>query len=121
MATAPRPGVGARKEATTAAKTLLRLTLRGESFTLAPANLPLSERLIVRKATGGMPFETFWDGQESIGMDSFLVLWWLARRAAGESQLTLTRAEQEFPTDLAEGDVGLEEVTPDQEPDSPEA
>ncbi len=121
MATAPRPGAGARKENTAAAKTVLRLTLKGDVFTLAPNNLPLSERLIIRKATGGLPFEAFWDSSMALGMDSFLVLWWLGRRAAGESQLTLNRAAEEFPTDLGEGDIKFEEITSDEDADNPEA
>lgn len=95
----------------------MTLTLRGESKRLAIGNMPLSERLIVRKATG-LPFETF-VAEGQFGMDTLVVLWWLARRGEGESMLTLTQCEADFPADLAADDI---EVTLDEpDGDHPEA
>jgi hypothetical protein len=85
-------------------RTVLTITVRGEAHALAVGRIPFSERLVVRKATG-LPFEAFLGeiedgGANKIGLDTLIVLWWLARRAGGEWQLTLTRAEEEWPTDL---------------------
>lgn len=126
-ARAPIPGVGERNEAAKAARQILTITLRGEPHTLAINNIPLKERLIVRKATG-LPVESFIGeieagGATKIGLDSLIVLWWLARRANGEWQLTLTAAEAEWPEDLdPEGDdLQVDVDDPDAEATDPEA
>lgn len=118
MTGAPTPGVGEHKERVEAAQTVVTITVRGEAHSLAPLNLPLQEALICRKATG-LPLEAFYSGEQSIGMDSVKVLWWLARRAGGEFSLTLDRAWGEWPDDL-----GVDEFTVEvNEPggDDPEA
>ena len=126
MGLAPTPGVGRRAEESTAAQQILRITLRGESHTLALNNIPLKERLIVRKATG-LPLEAFVgevedEGANKLGLDTLIVLWWLARRANGEWQLTFTRAGEEWPADLdVEGDLDVTLVEPDDEASDPEA
>lgn len=121
MAQAPTPGVGRRLEQAETAKTMLRLTLKGQTWTLTPGTLSFAERSTIRRATGGIPFETYWDGQAAIGIDSFVVLWWVMRRAGGEPKLTLDKVEAEFSElDLGEDDLKLEQVTVDEEPDSPE-
>ena len=119
MPLAPTPGVGRRIEQANAAATILTITIRGETHTLAPNNLALTERLIVRKATGGLSFESFWNGEQTIGLDSLQVLWWLARRGGGEWQLTLTRAVEDWPADLSIDEI--EVTTDDPEGDDPEA
>lgn len=117
MAQAPRPGVSARKEAEKSAQKVMTITLHREvvtakgrvvpeTHTLAPGNLPLRERTIVRKATG-LPFSAYWS-ENAVDLDSILVLWWLARRAAGEVTLTLAVAEEEFPEDLGPDDFEIE-------------
>ena len=100
MVAAPVPGAGKRAEAVKAAQRLMTITVRGfDPVTIAPANVPFRERLLVRKATG-MPYEGLVGDDTTIGLDSVQVLWWLARRAAGEVLLTLDRAIADFPDDL---------------------
>lgn len=116
MASAPRPGVGARAESAGAASKIMTLTIRGETRTLAIGNIPMSERLIVRKATG-LPFEAF-VGEEKFGLDTLIVLWWMAGRATNP-MLTLNQTEADFPTDLEADDI--EVVLDDPSGDDPEA
>jgi hypothetical protein len=90
---------------------VMTITLRGIDYRLAVGNVPIAERMIVRKATG-FPFEAFLtEGQ--IGSDSVAVLWWLARRAEGEIGLTWTQAMAEWPTDITADDleVTMEDAT----------
>lgn len=99
-AEAPRPGVTDRADAIEAAQSIATIEYGGESYKLAWRNLPMPERIICRKATG-LPLETFTapldDTSATVfGEDSLCVLWWLARRAAGEWQLTFTKATQEW-------------------------
>ena len=113
MAKAPRPGVGKRKEEVDAAKVVHRLRVGDETRTIALANIPLKERLIVRKATG-LPLEAFLTG-DTFGVDSLMIVWWLAGRAAGDPFLTLERVQEEWPETLGEDDIEFFEVTPDDE------
>lgn len=86
---------------------------------LPMAELEFSDYTRVRKATGGIPLEAFlgeWtEGQEAIGFDSLCVLFWLARRRAGERAngnpigfdavtkgLTLSTAPEAAVIDLSE-------------------
>lgn len=119
MAQAPAPGVSERREATKTSQTVVTITIRGESHTIAPLNLPLQEALVFRKATGGLAVESFWSGETSIGLDSVKTLWWLARRAGGEWQLTLERAWDEWPDDLAPDEIDVQVTEPGG--DDPEA
>lgn len=117
MASAPTPGVGKKAESAAAAQKVMNLTIRGETKHLALGNIPLSERLVVRKATG-LPVEAF-VSENTFGLDTLVVLWWLARRGEGEAMLTLTQAEADFPTDFAEGDITV--TLDDPTGDDPEA
>ncbi|CAB5217883.1 hypothetical protein UFOVP209_27 [uncultured Caudovirales phage] len=100
-----------------AAQQVMTITLRGIDYRLAIGNVPIAEKMIVRKATG-LPFEAFLtEGQ--IGSDSVAVLWWLARRADGEIGLTWTQAANEWPSDLTADD--LEVTMEDASGDDPEA
>ena len=121
MAKAPRPGVGARAEQADAAKSVLVIKFLDRTERLAINNLPLSERLIVRKATG-LPYEAFLGeieegGADKMGLDSFIVLWWLARRAGGEWQLTFKKVSEEWPDDFDPDDIDVTVETPDDTPD----
>lgn len=116
MASAPTPGIGTRSAAAEAAQKIMTLTIRGETRRLAIGNIPMSERLIVRKATG-LPFEAF-VGDDKFGLDTLIVLWWLAGRATNP-MLTLTQVEQEFPADLEADDIDVTLDEPDG--DDPEA
>jgi hypothetical protein len=117
MAKAPRPGAGKRQAVAGRAKVLLRITVKGESNELAPNNLTFEERTRVRKQTGGIPFENYWDGETSVGEDSVVVLWWLARRAGGETKLALNTVWREWQDLLDDGltadDLEIVEITPD--------
>ncbi len=113
MAKAPRPGVGRRKEEASTAKVVHRLRVGGETRTIALANVPLKERLIVRKATG-LPLEAFVAG-DVFGIDSLMIVWWLAGRAAGDPFLTLDKVQEDWPAELGADDIELIEVTPDDE------
>ncbi len=121
MVVAPIPGAGKRAEASDAAKLILTITLRGENYKIAPNNMPLSESFALRKATGGLSLESFWSGETSIGVDSVKVLWWLARRANGERDLSLVQAEAEWPNDLTLADIDVSIDEPDPEDNHPEA
>lgn len=117
MATAPRPGVGKRNEAANAARQIMTLTLRGETRQLAIGNIPFSERMVVRKATG-LPLEAF-TGEDKFGLDTLMVLWWLAGRGTNPF-LTLDQSNDVFPADLQADDI---DVTLDdgEDSDSPES
>lgn len=121
MATAPRPGAGRRKAAQQAAQRVLRVTISGDTRTLAPDNIPFAEQVAVRKACGGLPFSAFWGGGDLIGEDSLQVLWWLARRANGEPNLQLRTVLDEWPNPLQPDDFQVELVEPDEEDVDPEA
>lgn len=122
MASAPTPGVGRRQEEVKAAKQVATLTVKGETHTLALNNIPIRERAAVRKATG-LPLEHFFGGVQGnsdlVGLDSFQIMWWLARRADGEPNLTLEQVEAEWPEGLSDSDVELK--VDDPEGDTPEA
>lgn len=118
---APRPGAGRRDAATSKARGYLRMRVRDQERTLAVGAIPIKERLVVRKATG-YPVEKFLD-TEAFGLDSLMVLWWLAGRAAGNPFLTLDEAAADLD-DITEDDLDVTEVTPDDEPidgDDPES
>lgn len=122
MATAPTPGVGRKKAQAEVSKSIVTLTYDGEQYALAWQNLPMGERLVVRKATG-LPFETFTqplsiDGANVIGEDSLFVLWWLARRAHGDPALSYDTAVGEWDTAKI---GGIEVDVPDVKGDDPEA
>lgn len=119
MATAPAPGA---RESSELARTVFTLTVRGESRTIAPFNLPLKEDLALAKATGGMSVESLIGDETHLGLRSLKILWWLARRAAGEKDLTLDQAWDEWPTDLdIETELEVRVDSPDPKEKDPEA
>jgi hypothetical protein len=99
------------------------MTIRVGEFdpvTLAPNNIPMSEKVIVRKATG-MPFEAFLGDEDKIGADSVAIMWWLARRANGEPMLTWSQVEKDWPDELTESDIDVEVDDPSEDASDPEA
>lgn len=133
MAKAPRPGASQRKAAREDDQRILTITITRPietddgrmiptSHTLAAGILPLRERVICRKATG-LPVEAFTEGQDTMGMDSIAVLWWLARRMHGEATLTFDRAAQQWPDDLRVDEIEVEVSEPGDhaEDDDPES
>lgn len=129
MAAAPRPGVSKREAQTEADQQVMTITIKrpirhgdrlvAESHRIAPGLVSMRERMICRKATG-LPFEAFWV-EDRIGLDSLMVLWWLARRANGEATLTYDQAADEFPVDLQADELDVSMDVPDDEADDPEA
>ena len=123
MAKAPRPGVGKRAEEAAGAEQLLVLRIGDDKWTLAWQNIPLGERMLVRKWTG-IPYSAFYQGTETIDADSLALLWCLARRASGESGLTFDDAlvaAWNARLDEAAGDFDVSVESPDDEADDPEA
>lgn len=118
MAEAPTPGVSRRREQREAAQQIMVLTIKGEEFRLAVGNLPMNEKLVLRRATG-LPIEAFVGNRYSIGEDSVIVLWWLARRAGGEATLSFGDAVAQWPVGLTGEDFEIEVEDP--EGDDPEA
>jgi len=108
MATAPRPGAAKRQAAKQQAQSVLRMTFEGRTLNFCPDNIPFSEQVVVRKACGGLPFAAFWGGGPTIGEDSLQLVWWLARRAAGEHNLQLATVLEEWPNPLRPEDFNIE-------------
>jgi hypothetical protein len=110
--------VTTRKNAVAAATQVMTITINGESHSLAPGLISLDERQIVKEQTGPKLAWFIGDGTE-IDELSVAVLWWLARRASGEDDLTWEDAKATFPLILTEDDLKVEVSEPDG--DDPEA
>lgn len=122
MATAPKPG--SLDEAGGAVRpksgSFFRLRMGGTTLEM-PTAIPFKEKFAVRAATG-LPLGQFWGGQFKIDEDSFMILWWLARRHNGERTLSLEALMSTWPEDLSEDDVGFDVIEDDGEPtDDPES
>lgn len=116
MGLAPRPGVGKRDEAAKAARESVTITLRGESHTVFPMNVPLRHAAAFRKATGGQPIRRFLPSDSDLfDIDCFKALWWLGRRLDGEPDLTFEQLDEDWPTDLSAEDIEAFVTTPDDE------
>lgn len=112
---APRPGVGARAVAAGEAKEILVIVLGGDEWRLAWRNLPMSERMLVRKWTG-LPYSEFTSSSSTIDADSIALLWCLARRAAGEKTLMFDDSlvdEYRQILEASDGNIDLRVDTPD--------
>jgi len=122
MAKAPRPGVGARAEAAVAAQQILVIRIGETTWKLAWRNVPMGERMLVRKWTG-IAYASFTSNGEQIDEDSLALLWCLARRAAGETSLIFDDSVVEDYRQRvidAEGDMEISVDSPDEEADDPE-
>jgi hypothetical protein len=92
-----------------------------ETRILAVGNLPMGERMAVRKQVG-LPFDGFWAGEGTVGLDSVAVLWWLAARADGARSYSWAEAARDWPDDLNLSELEVVFSTPDEDDDgSPEA
>jgi hypothetical protein len=120
MANAPRPGTGRRKQATEQAQRVLRITVAGETYTFCPDNIPFNEQIAVRKACGGLPFSAFWGGENTVGVDSLQIMFWLARRASGEPNLSLGAVLDEWPDVLNPADFEVAIEDPNETDETPE-
>lgn len=116
MATAPTPGARSRE-----ARVFFRIRIQDRTLELSGAPT-IKEKMAVRFATG-LPLEAFIaDGEHTIGEDSIVVLWWLARRQNGEPNLPFNEVANNWPT-LGADDIDVDVIDLDSEPeadDSPE-
>jgi len=111
MAKAPVPG---RARADAAAQTVIRMTVAGKTLEVQPAALTLDERFVIRASTNGLPFEAFFaGGEQSVGEDSVAVLWWCARRANGEPNLSFRQFVSEWVFDPENFDIEVVEADPE--------
>lgn len=114
MAKAPKPGAARKaEEMTKARRRALVITLNGASHTLHMADLGPEDDLAARRQTG-MPISSF-IGDDIFGADSMLVLWWMARRKAGERRLAFSKVLAQFPTfeSINDADPSVEAVEDD--------
>jgi hypothetical protein len=102
---APRPGVTKRANERAAASQVMSLTIRDETYRLGIGAISMAERSMVRKALD-LPLESFLN-VDRFGLDSLFVIWWLARRASGEPNLSFAEANAQFPTDLEASEIDL--------------
>lgn len=118
MVKAPAPGSLAEEKN---ARQFLRIRVKDRTLDFVP-NISMREKFALRSATT-LPIEAFLPNSEvGFGSDSLFVLWWLARRQNGETNLPFFQAEAEWPEDLTEKDLDLSIVDlDDEEIDSPES
>lgn len=126
MAKAPKIKPGGRDAATeriVAAQTVFQVTADGTDldFTVAPNNLPVRLRRELRTEIGKSPRQFL--GDEGVpDIDTVVVLWWAARRVAGER---VSYLDCEVEWDEQYGDVTYDEITvrqimePDDDPEAP--
>jgi hypothetical protein len=105
MARAPRPGKTRKNQE--ARRTITIRIGEHEPVTLAPDNVSMGEKMVVRKALG-LPLDNFLIDDDRMGEDSIAVLWWLARRANGEPFLTWTQAMNDWPNPLTADAIDVE-------------
>lgn len=108
MSLAPVPGVGKRQAAE---RTGMRITIRGRTLVLHTADLGPQDDLISRKETG-LPVTPFF-AEDRFGMDSLLIVWWMARRKnGGEPNLRFQQVLDEFPTyqSISESEFKIESL-----------
>lgn len=111
---APTPGAGRKLEQAKRAQVVTTITIRDQKQSCAFANLPIRERALIRNVTG-LPFERWMNGIEE---DSLQVMWWVARRQAGERGLSFAEVQAEWFEDLTTDDVEIEEDDgQDEDPD----
>lgn len=119
MAKAPKPG--SRATPSEAPNSFLRLRLRDE-YREVNLQVSLQEAFVIRSAAS-TSLESL---MANFGLDSFAVLWWLARRQNGEAQLPFQVFAREWNADVLPGltqdDIDLDDVDIAETPgtDSPE-
>lgn len=138
MARAPRPGSTGTRPGTNgqaAEQTSYEIVVRGE-----PVRMPLDmitvrdEALVRRETLKAYGFKQSlssvineMQSEDTAGVDAVALLWWLGRRKAGEDDLKLSDALDEFPTfaEIQEDehviDVRVTEPDGDEGDDLPEA
>lgn len=93
MGLAPVPGVGKRQAVE---RSGIRISVGGGTWVLHTSDLGPQDDLVSRKETG-LPVTPFF-GEDRFGMDSLLIMFWMARRKAGESNLRFQQVMDEYPT-----------------------
>jgi hypothetical protein len=113
MATAPRPSAQQKRKA-------LKITVHGIPYTLNFADLNPLDAADVRKATG-LPLNALIDSDPDL--DTIAVLYWLARRKAGDRRVTFAEISEELTYDaVLSGALTVDEITDEPEDTSdPEA
>lgn len=116
MVQAPTPGASR-----SGARVFFRIRIKDRTLELA-GSPTIKEKMAVRYATG-LPLEAFVSaGEHTIGEDSIVVMWWLARRQNGEPNLPFNEVAATWP-ELGEDDIDVDVVDLDAESegdDSPE-
>lgn len=92
MALAPVPGVGKRQERD---RQGMRVTMGGRTLSLFLNDLGPQDDLVSRKETG-FPVTPFF-AEDRFGMDSLMIVYWMARRKNGEPTLKFQAVLDEFP------------------------
>lgn len=93
-------------------KSVAYIRVKDRWTSLAVNSIPIKEAALVRRETG-LPLDVFCD-MGSFGTDSLKVLFWLGRRANGESFLMLGQVEAEWPKDLTFDDWDVTTTKPDE-------
>lgn len=112
MAKAPKVkpgGYDAARERKAEAQTVFRVTVAGTEldFTIAPNNLPVRIRRELRDQIGKSPRQFLGDEGDP-DIDTVVMLWWAARRVAGE-RVPYLAVEAEW--DDSFGDVTYDQVS----------
>ena len=122
MAKAPTPGTVDAPAVQPAGKatSYFEITFCGSTLRM-PTAISFKERFAVRAATG-LPLGQFWGGETKLDEDSFMILWWLARRYNGEPRLSLDSVMETWPENLSSDDIDFHLVTDDEgSTDDPES
>jgi hypothetical protein len=80
------------------------------AYTLHISDLGPHDDLVSRRETG-LPVTPFF-AEERFGMDSLLIMFWMARRKNGEDRLRFEQVVEEFPTyeSISEADFKVEAI-----------
>ena len=113
MAKSPRPGVGKREAARMVAQSTMTITIGDHppvSFT--PKNMSFKVDAALRRVTGGLPFDAYWNDNIQLNEHSLKLAWYAARLASGE-RVSFEQVEKEFPNPLLADDYDVEWSVPD--------
>ena len=94
---APKPGQRRHDEAAAAATMTMHVTVHDKVLSFCPNALPFAVRAKIRKSTGGLPFEVFWNGENAVGEDSLMVMLLAARLVNDEAGASIAEIEAEWP------------------------
>jgi len=120
-AKAPKPGQRRHDEAQAASVLTMNVTVKGETLSFCPNALPFRVQVAVRKASGGLPWTSFWNGENAVGEDSLMVMWYVARLVNGEN-VTMDMVQADWWA-LSDGDFDFtitepDDVDPESDPES---